>query len=50
VEAYAEGEPARVAAVMDWLPFVAAARLSEGVPDERDRLLRLIEGPASAQG
>jgi hypothetical protein len=27
--------------ILDWLPYVATARLSEDVPGERDRLLEL---------
>ena len=38
--------------VLRWLPYVSAAKLAEGVPDERDGLLEIIgssptiEGPA----
>ena len=28
-------------AILDWLPYVAAARLAEDVPGEQDRLLEL---------
>ena len=46
VDAYAGGNPRAVAAIMAWLPVIAAARLSEGVADEEDDLLRMarIEG------
>lgn len=33
------------AAMLGWLPFVAAARLAEGLPDETGRLLDLIGRP-----
>lgn len=29
-------------AILDWLPFVAAARLAENVPDDFDRLLKIV--------
>jgi Phosphotransferase enzyme family len=46
VDAYAQGNPRTVAVIMAWLPVVAAARLSEGVIDEEDDLLRMtaLEG------
>jgi hypothetical protein len=28
--------------VLRWLPYVSAAKLAEGVPDERDGLLEII--------
>ena len=28
--------------ILDWLPFVAAARLAENVPDDFDRLLKIV--------
>jgi aminoglycoside phosphotransferase (APT) family kinase protein len=28
--------------ILDWLPYVAAARLAEDVPDELDRLLEIL--------
>jgi aminoglycoside phosphotransferase (APT) family kinase protein len=30
-----------------WLPFVAAARLTEGLPDEEDELLQMATGESS---
>jgi aminoglycoside phosphotransferase (APT) family kinase protein len=41
VAAYARTGGAERAAVLAWLPPVAAARLAEGVPDEAEALLRL---------
>ena len=41
VDAYAGGNPRTIAAIMAWLPVIAAARLSEGVADEEDDLLRM---------
>ena len=29
-------------AILDWLPYVAAARLTENVPDDFDRLLKIV--------
>jgi hypothetical protein len=29
-------------AILDWLPYVAAARLAEDVPDDYDRLLKIV--------
>jgi Phosphoenolpyruvate carboxylase len=29
-------------AILDWLPYVAAARLAENVPDDFDRLLKIV--------
>ncbi len=39
LDAYADGNRA---AILDWLPYVAAARLSEGIHDEVDGLLKMI--------
>ena len=32
--------------VLDWLPYVAAAKLAEGVPDEIDGLLKILDSPS----
>jgi hypothetical protein len=50
-------------AILDWLPYVAAARLAENVPDDFDRLLKIVypwhsdlngegghHGPSGGQG
>jgi hypothetical protein len=31
--------------VLDWLPYIAAARLAEAVPGEADRLLQMVDLP-----
>jgi hypothetical protein len=31
--------------VLDWLPYIAAARLAEAVPGEADRLLQMVDIP-----
>ncbi|MEF0938871.1 aminoglycoside phosphotransferase family protein [Rhizobium sp. BR 362] len=46
VDAYARMNGGNRAAVLAWLPYVAAARLSEGVPDEVESLMRMAEGKA----
>jgi Phosphotransferase enzyme family len=33
--------------VLRWLPYVSAAKLAEGVPDERDGLLKIIDSSAT---
>ncbi len=44
VDAYAAASGIARDAVMAWLPFVAAARLSEGVPEEVDGLMEMVGG------
>ncbi|MBB5573431.1 MULTISPECIES: aminoglycoside phosphotransferase family protein [Rhizobium] len=46
VDAYAGISGGSRAAILIWLPYVAAARLSEGVPDEVESLMRMVEGSA----
>ncbi|MDL2397576.1 phosphotransferase family protein [Rhizobium mayense] len=46
VDAYARLTGRNPRDTLTWLPYVAAARLSEGVPDEVDSLMGLIEGSA----
>ena len=29
-------------AILDWLPYVAAARLAQNLPDDFDRLLKIV--------
>lgn len=41
VEAYAASSGITFDNILVWLPFIAAARLAEGVPDEEDELMRL---------
>ena len=41
--AYEAELPLAQAEVEAWLPVLAAARLAEGVPEEEDRLLRIVE-------
>ncbi|AYG59566.1 aminoglycoside phosphotransferase family protein [Rhizobium jaguaris] len=43
LDAYAGTNGGSRAAILAWLPYVAAARLSEGVPDEVDSLIRMVE-------
>jgi hypothetical protein len=43
VDAYAQVSGKSRAAILDWLPFVAAARLAEGVP-EVDDLMKMVDG------
>jgi aminoglycoside phosphotransferase (APT) family kinase protein len=45
VEAYAAAGGESRDRILGWLPFVAAARLAEGVPDEVDGLMEMV-GPA----
>jgi aminoglycoside phosphotransferase (APT) family kinase protein len=42
VEAYARASGCRTGDIFAWLPFVAAARLAEGVPSEEDQLMRMV--------
>jgi Ser/Thr protein kinase RdoA (MazF antagonist) len=46
VDAYAGTSGGNRKAILAWLPYVAAARLSEGVPDEVDGLMGMVEGKA----
>ena len=41
--AYEERLPLAAAEIETWLPVLAAARLAEGVPEEEERLLRIVE-------
>lgn len=41
--AYEERLPLAEAEIEAWLPVLAAARLAEGVPEEEERLLRIVE-------
>jgi len=43
LDAYSRVASVRRETVLDWLRYVAAARLAEDVPGERHRLLELIE-------
>jgi hypothetical protein len=43
LDAYCRVASVRRETVLDWLPYVAAARLAEDVPGEQHRLLELIE-------
>ena len=43
LDAYAQVGGESRAAILDWLPFVAAARLAEGVP-EVDDLMKMVDG------
>jgi Ser/Thr protein kinase RdoA (MazF antagonist) len=43
VEAYAAASGITFDDVLAWLPFIAAARLTEGVPNEEDELMRLAD-------
>jgi len=43
LDAYYRVASVRCETVLDWLPYVAAARLAEDVPGEQHRLLELIE-------
>ena len=42
LDAYCDAAGVRREAVIDWMPYVAAARLAEDVPGEQGSLLRLI--------
>src|ERR1700751_3122910 len=42
LDAYCTVTNAPRADILDWLPFVAAARLAEDVPDDRARLLEIV--------
>jgi Ser/Thr protein kinase RdoA (MazF antagonist) len=42
VEAYVRAGDCRTGDIFAWLPFVAAARLAEGVPSEEDELVRVV--------
>ena len=49
VETYARASGCRTGDIFAWLPFVAAARLAEGVPSEEDQLMRMVfDGLAAA--
>ncbi|WP_245495875.1 hypothetical protein [Rhizobium ruizarguesonis] len=41
VDAYASVTGSEVSGILAWLPPIAAARLTEGVANENDELLRL---------
>jgi aminoglycoside phosphotransferase (APT) family kinase protein len=43
VDAYAAASGGTREAILRWLPFVAAARLAEGVPDEADGLMAMVD-------
>jgi hypothetical protein len=43
LDAYAEASGESRDAILKWLPFVAAARLVEGVP-EIDELMKMVDG------
>ena len=43
LDAYAQVGGKSRAAILGWLPFVAAARLAEGVP-EVDELMKMVDG------
>ena len=43
VAAYAEVTGTTPREIFRWLPFIAAARLAEGVPDEVDALLEIVD-------
>jgi hypothetical protein len=42
VDAYCQEADVPRQAVLDWLPYVAAAKLAEGVPSEIDGLLKIV--------
>jgi aminoglycoside phosphotransferase (APT) family kinase protein len=44
VEAYARASDCRTGDIFAWLPFVAAARLTEGVPSQEDQLMKMVAG------
>jgi Ser/Thr protein kinase RdoA (MazF antagonist) len=48
VDAYAAVSRLDAQAIRSWLPFIAAARLAEGVPDEEEALLRMATTPGQA--
>jgi aminoglycoside phosphotransferase (APT) family kinase protein len=43
VDAYSQASGQSRDAILNWLPFVAAARLAEGVP-ETDELMKMVDG------
>ena len=43
LDAYCRVASVRRETVLDWLPYIAAARLAEDVPGEQHRLLELIK-------
>ena len=42
LDAYCRVSGSSCQKILDWLPFVAAARLAEGVPGELDRLQAIL--------
>ncbi|MGK9230490.1 hypothetical protein KXS07_02255 [Inquilinus limosus] len=46
IDAYAAASGESRDRILAWLPFVAAARMAEGVPDQAEALLAMVEpGP-----
>jgi hypothetical protein len=45
VDAYCQESRLPRQAVLDWLPYVAAAKLAEDVPSEIDGLLEIVGSP-----
>jgi hypothetical protein len=43
IDAYSQVSGKSCSAILNWLPFVAAARLAEGVPDVDD-LMKMVDG------
>jgi hypothetical protein len=51
LDAYCETADMAREIVLDWLPYIAAARLAENIPGEADRLLKISRlAPASKRG
>ena len=48
VDAYAAVSGVDTREIWSWLPFIAAGRLAEGVPEEEEELLRMATAPAQA--
>jgi aminoglycoside phosphotransferase (APT) family kinase protein len=42
LDAYCQVARVRRQTILDWLPYIAAARLAEDVPDEQHSLLELV--------
>jgi hypothetical protein len=50
VDAYATMSGEARSRIFGWLPFVAAARLAEGVPDETESLVAMADGITEEAG
>jgi hypothetical protein len=46
LDAYCRASGMARQTVLSWLPYIAAARLAEDVPNQLDRLLKIVDSPS----